>query len=194
MSQATLVVQSLMDSFGSLSEVIPARSAFADQTGQDLGAWASVSMTSIPVAVAAHMIRTWNDDRLEAVAGPSRSRLVTHALVCLDSLSNGEPATPLAKQRTMEILRSLLANAQPTPQVAVQEDGGVETLWLVDGTEVVLQVDSDGSGTLSAYEPDDDLFSFDFDAFLDPLDAGEINEARWLLNNLGESVRYRVLA
>ena len=125
---------------------------------------------------------------------PSKQRLLEHALRGLGGISGGAIVANARREQVMLVLYDLIADAQPTPQVAVGEGGDIETLWLVNGTEVVLNVEPDGSGVLAAYSPDDEIFEYEFDELTDPLDRAEIAEARRLLNALGESVTRRLLS
>lgn len=188
-----MVTQSVMDTFGSLSSVVPSANGFGYGIDQDSGVWASLTMCSTAAAGVVGMFRAWHTLRLEGEVGPSRDRLLTHAWVGLDSVQSGVSATRSAKRKTAEILGCLVAHAQPTPQVAVLDDGGVETLWLVNDCEVSLRVGADGSGCLTSYTPGTDLVEYEFDSDFDPLPSNKVDEVRWLLNNLGEQVQYRVL-
>jgi hypothetical protein len=169
---------------------LPSSPAGAESGMSGFDALASAAAAATATAGA---MRYWRSQRQEALFGPSRQRLIEHALLGLDSFGSGSSPSGPAREQTLELFKDLIADAQPTPQVAVEEDGGVETIWLVNGIEVVALVRPDGSGTLSASEVDREIFEFSFDKFLDPLDRTEIAEARRLLNHLGESVDFRVL-
>lgn len=153
----------------------------------------AIAAVEAAATVTIGAFRFWHQAQNEARFGPSRQRLLGHALVGLDSLASGSSASGPAREQSLGLFNDLIADAQPTPQVAVEEDGSVETIWLVNGTEVIAFVKPDGSGTLSALDATGELFEFDFDGRVDPLDWVQITQARRLLNRLGESVDYRVL-
>lgn len=192
---STAMTQHTLDVISSFSEMMPWPSSTNTGVGDGSGTslLLPVAAASSALTVAYGAFRYWNDARLEDQIGPSKSRLLSHAAVGLDSVDSGVLATPAAKSQTTRLLAEIVCVAQPTPQVAVLEDGGIETLWLVDDMEVSLRVLPDGSGSLSAYEPDKEIFEYEFDAGSDPLEIGEIAAARHRLNGMGGRVQHRVL-
>lgn len=178
-----------VDNFASLTMVRP------DPTSVEAsGAVAAlIGSATLAASVTVAAFQEWNRMRYSRYSEPKKERLVEHALRVLHPEIVGSFFPSLQVEVATVLLRDIIADAQPTPQVAVGEDGAVEALWLVNGTEVVLAVEPDGSGVLAAYASDDDLFEYEFDELTAPLDREKIAEARHLLNGLGESVRHRVL-
>jgi hypothetical protein len=153
-----------------------------------------LGVTAMAASVTRAALQDWHRGRYASFCEPSRERLVEHALRGLDPMTSGVLLPSSQVEQAVLLFRDLIADAQPTPQVAVGEDGSVEALWLVNGTEVVLSLEPDGSGVLAASDDGDDLFEYEFEERTDPLDRAKIAEARHLLNGLGESVAHRVFA
>lgn len=189
----SVVTQHALDTISTLSAIMPSPSPTPDGDGSGANLLLPIAAASSALTVVYGALRYWSAARLEEQIGPSKDRLLSHAAVGLDSVESGVLATPAAKSQTTRLLAEIVCLAQPTPQVAVSEDGGVETLWLVDDIEVSLRVLPDGSGSLAAYEPGREIFEYDFDAGTDPLEVGEIKAARHRLNSMGERVQHRVL-
>ena len=178
----------VVDTFASLSMVQP--SPFWElPVGTVLDA---LGVAAIAASATVNAAYEWRRGLSDSVLEPSGRRLLEHALRALDPTRTGILISDYQAESASLILRDLIADAQPTPQVAVDEDGVIETIWLVNGTEVLFSIDGAGTGVLAAYAREDELFEYEFDELTDPLDRGQIGQARRLLNALGESVPHRV--
>lgn len=178
-----------VDNFASLSMIQPYPS-----TELPAGPFIDVvSFAAMAASVTLAAVQDWHRTRYASHCEPSKERLIEHALRVLDPQIHGSFFPSSQVEVATVLLRDLIADAQPTPQVALNDDGSIEALWLVNGTEVLLSVEPSGSGLLAAYASQDNLFEYEFDQITDPLDREKIAEARHLLNGLGESVVHRVL-
>lgn len=182
-----MTMAATVDAFSSMSIVQPDPSTHVP--GGSVFDLLGVAAMAASVTLAALQDRV----RYAPACEPRKERLLEHALRRLNPEMSGVYIPSNQAEQAKLILNELIADAQPTPQVAVDEDGAIEALWLVNGTEVLLSVEPDGSGVLGAYDPENAIFEYEFDDLTDPLDRGKIAVARHLLNELGEAVTYRVL-
>lgn len=77
----------------------------------------------------------------------------------------------------------------PTPQLAIDEDGTIESVWLVGGNQVTLSLGLDGTGFLLAVT-DKDEYTIDeeFSMVKNPLDQSSITYASRFLATLGAQI------
>lgn len=178
-----------VDTFSSLSMVRP-----SPATGLPPGAATDlIGVAAAAASVTLATVQARYRARYAEFSEPRKERLLDHALRSIDPATSGVYLPVSQVEYASLLLRELIADAQPTPQIAVDEGGVIEALWLVNGTEVTLSIEPDGSGVLAASAPEEDYFEYEFDDVTDPLDLGKIAEARIILNELGELVTHRVL-
>lgn len=102
-----------------------------------------------------------------------------------------------------DLLSSITPPLSPTAQLVVDEDGAIQSTWLVNRNELNLSLDIDGSGFILATSSDgsiliDEEFAVDLrpyhvgTLFTDPLEKQTLLEARRFLASLGEKIDYRV--
>lgn len=126
---------------------------------------------------------------------PRAQRLLDYARASLNRMSaEGTPASGVARETTDRALTEIITDTQPTPQIAIDEQGGVETTWLVNGTTVSLYVEPDGRGFFFAMDPaGTTLVDREFDPELNPLDLPTIAWAKDFLIRLGAHATQRVV-
>lgn len=171
----------------------PARSTWQDMLTAGIGVVErSVSTMLKHATVESTSVST--DLDLET-RGAHAARLLAHAHGSLVRANpDGVFASRAARELTGLALREIVSDGQPTPQVAIEEDGGVDTSWLVNGSLVSLYVDSDGEGCIMATDAHGKLqFARDFDVDRDPLDLPTLATVRKLLSSLGSKTSKRII-
>lgn len=145
---------------------------------------------SLPIESASVSWRTQAD-----LPRPHAQRLLDHARESLNRMSaEGTPVSAIARETTVRALREIITDTQPTPQIAIDEEGGVETTWLVSGTTVTLYVEPDGSGSFFAMDPaGKTLVDQEFDPELNPLDLPTTAWAKDFLIRLGAHATKRIV-
>ncbi len=108
-------------------------------------------------------------------------------------LSN-KSATEIAIRNAALTIAHLASDDGPTPQIAGDGDGGIETEWLVDGYSLIVNSYADGTCFLWSLEPDgQSALRGSFTAkWLEGDEA--IEGARQLLARMSQTVRHRLQA
>lgn len=168
---------------GSLSS--PGQPATCDRLPALCSAGSAESWSKLLIWSGAHSVE----------ARPTADALLAHARSALGrSTPQGVVADRQALRATEQILQAVVTAGQPTPQVAIEEDGSVDTSWLVNECRVSLYVMPSGEGYVSAMDSSGaDELGIEFDTYRSPLDIYDLTLIRDRLVRLGRHARHRIV-
>lgn len=92
-------------------------------------------------------------------------------------------------EEAVAVLSRLVRSDFPTPQIAHDEEGGLEVVWLVNGQWLTLHVNADGEGEIWAHTPRCEIFSGPV-RVEGEIDERLLNTARNYLAYLAPEVRH----